>query len=318
MIKRKFFRGFAGCAIIALCVTCMSVGAKAVDQSDFSDAAAQLEKAEKEFEQTAKSSSDAQGAGSGTSQQTGKMSWSSASSAPAASVGQPEDPRASALQGSPETGYAGTWTDPATGDVITSVIAPTPPQTRQPDYPIIVEPNVSSSGWSGSPGWGPNSYGAPNWNQGWNGHQYNGPWPQWPGYPGNNGYPPQEMPNASNGFRPVPPPPSRPHYDHGFYPPNPFEPGYRPLRPIPGGQPGWGGTPPPKPQWPGGIWGNQRPPQGPPPRPQGPGNIWGNQRPPQGPPPQGGNFPMRPGGSSWNPGGFPGPGGPIVQPRGGY
>lgn len=154
---------------------------------------------------------------------------------------QSADPRADAMQGSPETGYSGTWKDPATGDIITSVIAPTPQITngQYQNYPIIIEPQVSGSDWSGN---GSDN----NWSDGstgWNSH-----WPQWPGYPGDNGYP----------VSPPPQRPGRPWPGSGNWqphpvmppPPNvmpPFPPGYRPLRPMApfsGGVPGVPGVMP--------------------------------------------------------------------------
>lgn len=164
------------------------------------------------------------------------------------------DPRGDAIQGSPETGYAGTWTDPATKDTITTVIAPIP-QTYQQEYPVIIEPQVYPGNWSGSGG--TSAWGSGNWNSGWDNQSTH--WPQWPGYPGDSGYlpPPPPPPAHFNNSRPNMRPPQ--HFNPGFAPsfPPPQHPGYRPLRPnnpsiwhpnqpgfhpgMPGGQPPFGG-----------------------------------------------------------------------------
>lgn len=43
-------------------------------------------------------------------------------------------------------GFAGTWRDPETGDIITSVIAPRQPQPREGNTPVIVAPRVYPGG----------------------------------------------------------------------------------------------------------------------------------------------------------------------------
>lgn len=220
--------------------------------------------------------------------------------------------RDAAMVGSPETGYSGIWTD-RNGDIVTSVIAPTPPPRTTQTYPIIIEPQVNP------PDWGYNSYS--NWNTGW-GNSY---WPQGPGY----GTPPPPPPG---GFTPPPAP-----WEPGGMPPSlnpvpsyppPSAPGYRPLRP--GGQMGWnqpghnpgmgpggqgwqpGMNPAPKP--PNSGW---NPGTNPPP-PNGGPSLWnpGMGAPSSGPgwqpgtnppPPMGG---MGAGGPGWQPGGTP-PGGGI-------
>lgn len=279
--------------------------------------------AQKEFEQGAKQFE--QGAQKAP-QKTGQTTWSDLNAAQPGHNQRPQasqdDPRASALQGSPETGYAGTWTDPATGDIITSVIAPAPPQNQSQNYPIIIEPQVSGD-WGG--GSSHNSYNS--YNSGWQ----NG-WPQWPGYLGEPGYGTSPPP-------PPPPPGGRPPHNWGNWhrpgwPPNgigpnivppfsnaPPHPGYRPLRPYPprppfnnGNPPNWnpGGRPPLPPN--AGLPGNpppippnwQRPPPKPGPFPPRPGFIPNN-------PPGWKPLPMRPGGGGWNHPPMPGP-----QPRGGF
>lgn len=159
-------------------------------------------------------------------------SAASAPKTPAAPAQPQVDPREQAMQGSPETGYAGTWKDPATGDIITSVIAPTqqPEYNQSQNYPIIIEPQVSGSDWSSANN---------SWQPGW---------PQWPSYGGDNGYPVSPpMPQQ----RPMPMPPM--WRNPGMLPnnpPPPFPPGYRPLRPNGPGM-GWQpGPPPPNPNFP--------------------------------------------------------------------
>lgn len=149
------------------------------------------------------------------------------------------------LQGSPETGYAGTWTDPKNGDIITSVIAPKQRQSQNySQYPIIIEPNIGD--WNSSGGSGSN----------WSGGN-----PQWPTTPDNPGW--GTFPGSNSAPPPPPPafagPGNRPggnFYPSPPLPPN-FHPGYRPLYP-------------PAP----GHWQN----------PGGPGNMpWGGMRPGAGP-----------------------------------
>lgn len=199
--------------------------------------------------QGAVSSSPASSAQPAASASPGAASGQSPAAKPAApTTGQPSvqstypsqaaDPRAQALQGSPETGYSGTWTDPANGDIITSVIAPTPQPTygQSQNYPIIIEPQVSE--W-GSSNWNSGSSDSTGWQS---------DWPQWEGYPGNPGYPVPPMPGShpwhrpQPSVRPMPIPPGAPPN----YPEPPFPPGYRPLRPgTPHGiwMPGDGGYP---------------------------------------------------------------------------
>lgn len=306
---------------------------------EFEAAASQLDEAAREFNQAA---------GQNSAQQDGKVPYSGMTASPEAkpqTSASPVDPRNQALTGSPETGYAGTWTDPATGDIITSVIAPTPPQNQgnAQSWPIVVEPNVS-----------------PDWGSGWSNGYYGGSdyWPQWPNNPGNPGY----------GTPPPPPPHYQPHpYP---YPPQPvapmpalpgnFQPGYRPLHPgaprppmagnpnhpvwgnppagapwpgqlpmQPGNAPGWGGAPMPPagnwpPQPPQNSWGGNQPPQGSnwPMRPMPGGNLnpanpWPGQIPPAPAPGMGANppgfkpLPMAPAGTQWgNSGSRPGAGRP--------
>lgn len=242
--------GFAICAAFLLAAGPASSSVNAASgASPLSGAEAGLGAAEKQFEQAEKQFENGvpakeDKAAHNSAQKNGRMSWSEANNPQTATQqAQPQnqaDPRSQALQGSPETGYSGTWRDPATGDIITSVIAPRPPQGQNyQNYPIVVEPNVGGD-------WG---YSGGGYDTGWNGG-----YPQWPVGPENPGYgpfpgpvppgpmppppPPMQMPNASNGFMPLPPPPD-------------FNPGYRPLRPQPGGQPWQPGNPgvPKPPQW---------------------------------------------------------------------
>lgn len=258
-----------------------------------------------------------------TATTTSEPAAASAPQAAQQAAPQASDPRAEALQGSPETGYAGTWKDPATGDIVTSVIAPTPqPSASQTqNYPIIVEPQVSGTGWGG------------NWS-GSNG-SWNPEWPQWPGYPGNNGYPvpPPTQPSYPKPEPPFPGPVSG-NWHQPFpvpQPPNqapPFPPGYRPLRPMqpisggvigtPGVQPkpGFSSNPTAMPSIPGYnppamipgynppavIPGYTPMPQGEGRFPIGPSNPGLSPQPgpvPNGPGPGFRPLPMQPGGSSW-------------------
>lgn len=218
-------------------------------ENGFAQAEKELNQASQEFQKEADQISKGL-------QQNGETSWSQASTAVPGQTpaSPPADPRANALQGSPQTGYAGTWTDPATGDVITSVIAPTaPPVQNSQNYPIIVEPQI-------------------NGNYGQSGQNSATGWTQWPTSPDNPGYPPQSVPynqppppgwhpyypgQPYPGFNPYPYPYPQPYpgYENGsFTPPAyvpgipgssfpPINPNYRPLRP----------TPPP-PSTTGGIW----------------------------------------------------------------
>lgn len=286
--------GFAICAAFLLAGSAAASSVMAAGgESPLSGAEADLHAAEKQFENGA---SDKEGnAAHNPAQKNGRMSWSEANNPQTGAQVPPQkqdDPRSQALQGSPETGYAGTWRDPATGDIITSVIAPRPPQGQNyQNYPIVVEPNVGG-GWGNSGG---------GYDTGWNGG-----YPQWPVSPENPGYgpypgpmppgvmpppPPMQMPNASNGFMPLPPPPD-------------FNPGYRPLRPHPGGMPWQPGQKPPQ-------WGQPSNP-GMPPQPGGPRPPqWGQpgfnpggqpgSKPPQWG--QSGSNPGMPGQPGFNPGG---------------
>lgn len=229
-------------------------------------------------------------------------------------VPNPADPRAQALQGTPETGYAGTWKDPATGDIITSVIAPAPRPDNTQTYPMLIEPVVNGSDWySGSDTWNPILNGS---NSGW---QPSG-WPQWPGYPGDPGYMPPPPPHAP---RPVPPgvPPNQPYnptfpthnpYNPSWTPfPPPEHPGYRPLRPNNPSvwKPGQPGFNPQNPAW------RPAPPPSKPGFGHGPYPAAPAWRPNTPPPPNPGfgtspqpgfrPLPMRPGGQTWS-GGFSG------------
>lgn len=214
----------------------------------FSEAEAALNAAEKNFETGKQAFEDPAAktdSGAKPGQKSGKLSYSDAS-LPKKAEGQPlteEEARARALQGSPETGYAGTWTDPENGDIITSVIAPRPPaQTNGNSYPLYIAPSIGSwnsdsdySGWSGG-------------------------YPSWPVTPDNPGYgTPVPPPPPGPGY----PPPAGPGFGNNFYPyphpPQDFNPGYRPLRPGPppgaprpgGNNPGWNSGNPfqPQPPW---------------------------------------------------------------------
>lgn len=170
-------------------------------------------------------------------------------------------------------GFAGTWRDPATGDIITSVIAPRRPQEQTQQPPIYIAPQIEpdwpggtsgpqpggNTGWN--PGWTPggNTGWAPGWNPGWN------PGPPPPGLlpPA---VPPSAPPSVRPPFRPpqpsppsVPPSPGRPD----FRPPRPPDvttPGALPLPEMPSPPPIQGGTPPPAPgagagtPWPPSRW----------------------------------------------------------------
>ena len=172
--------------------------------------------------------------GAGSAQKSDQMSWSDFSQGKATSPrSQSRDPEgrfSPPLVGSPETGYAGTWTDPQTGDIVTSVIAPAPRQNEQTySTPIVVEPDIGSWNYSNS-------------------NTQNGGY-QWPVAPGSPGYPG----SAPNYNSPTPPPHYYNPHPGGYYPPsrpNPpvgVQPGYRPLRPYPGG---WhAGSLPPQPEY---------------------------------------------------------------------
>lgn len=262
-------------------------------EGEFSQAEKELNQAAAEFEKEA-----AKGF-----QQNGQTSWSQASQATPGNQAVPSqqsNPAAGALQGTPETGYAGTWTDPANGDVVTTVIAPKPPVQNGQNYPIIVEPQINPGAYGGYGGYGENPY--------------TGGWSNWPTSYDNPGYPPQSPPYNQ------PPPPGW----HAPYPGQPY-PGFNPYpypypQPYPGYEHGsWGGPP----MLPPGSPGSMPPPFNPNYRPlrpgQNQGSIWhpGMMPPPQGArppmgwqparPPQGSNapaamppLPLRPSGQSWN------------------
>lgn len=291
-------------------------------QAAILDAEKRFQQAEKEF---AKGESQQTKPASGASQKNSQLPLSETQKNPTTQKGQQADPRAQALQGSPETGYSGTWTDPATGDIITTVIAPTPVPAygQTQNYPIIIEPQVSGYDWGTS---------GSTWNTG-----SQPGWPQWPGYPGDSGgYP-----------SPPPPPPGRPWPNPGPMPmpmpgpedqPPPFPPGYRPLRPTPPSS-GWnqgfpnnpgmnqppnpafpsnpGFNPPPNPGFPNnpafnpepnpgmpGAPGFNNPGMNPnPPFPVGPSNPGLQPGPgamPNGPAPGFRPLPMAPGGNTWH------------------
>lgn len=208
-------------------------------------------------------------------------------------------------------GFAGTWRDPATGDIITSVIAPRRPPAQEQQPPIYVAPQIDP-GYGGGyppgygngggpaygpwdrPGWRPD--GRPDWQPGWQ-----------PGTPHGPSMPPA--------MRPDMPPDMRPGWrpdgtsgtsgtsgtpgDMGTQPPGPWSPGqnpgFAPPPPTPGTNPAPGQPPNPVP--------NPAPPPpfNPPPSP-GPG-PWGQPQNPGGLlPPQGMVVPP-PGWPDW---GFPG------------
>lgn len=219
--------------------------------------------------------------------------------------------------GSPQTGYSGMWTEPGSGDVVTSVIAPSVPVQTTPVYPMIIEPVIGGSDWSGS-----------SWNNGsqsWQGGNMGGA----PGYmpppppgmgPGMNN-PGMQTPPAP-GYRPL-----RPHnpsiWQPGMQPPSGGQPGHMPpawgqpgavppppgsnpgvVPPRPGGQPGsmppqnWGPGMPPSSNWQPGIPPQNQPGQKPPA--WNPGNNWQPGFPPQNQPGQ--NPPNWNPGNSWQPG----------------
>lgn len=204
---------------------------------DLGSATSGMRAAEKDFQQAEEDFAKLSKGSSG--QKTGTHSFSDTSarnsaSTPSVTPRSMSDPVNPALHGSPETGYAGTWTDPATGDIITSVIAPTPRQNdNYQNYPIIIEPDVSN--WNSS-GYNRGVY--------WDGNN-----PQWPTTPDNPGW------GGNPGFSPTPPPPpssmgpgmgmgmpGQNFYPSPQLPPN-FHPGYRPLYPNPGGRPPVGNGP---------------------------------------------------------------------------
>lgn len=193
-------------------------------------------------------------------------------------------------------GFAGTWRDPATGDIITSVIAPRNPGSQQYDAPIIIEPQVSPNGWGGGSSWGgssggggvyyvspnqsysgletPGGYGAPpppppgaGFGPGWSNRPGPGTPPPGPGFgPGQNGWPnPGWNQNNFGGMKPPPGSWQGPGWNqgpgNGPGPRPPMGQGQRPL--PPGMNPPYGGGMNPA----GPPWGGMRPPM--PPRPDG-------------------------------------------------
>lgn len=292
-----------------------ALGAEENPVMEMRQAARELQQAGQEFS-SGQGKTDAQRNGATTassaSQQAGQTTQGAGEAAK-------NDPRDQALQGSPETGYAGTWTDPANGDIVTSVIAPVPqPSQNNQNYPIIIEPQVSGGGYSGSYN-GYNAYNGwnngPQWpttpdNPGYPPSTGTGPYPgyqpYYPGqpYPGYNPYPGMAIPypgyNPAPGY-PYPMPPFAGHHP-GWRPPANFHPGYRPLRPHPnpGVQPGNPGMHPGNPGFPPGNPGGANPPQNP-----NPGGLWNPGNAPQ--PPAMRPLPMRPAGNSWHASPFSGP-----------
>lgn len=297
------------CSIVMSVCMCVAHAQMAPAASGaFGEAEASLNAAEKSFDEGMQAFENPGNSGASASQKSGKMSYSSASQAqrPAQKPETPEEARAQALQGSPETGYAGTWTDPQNGDIVTSVIAPTPPaQNNSSNYPLYIAPSIG------------------NWNSDYgNASNWSGGYPSWPVTPDNPGY---GTPPPSPGWGP----PANPGFGGHFYPypqpPHNFHPGYRPLRPgAPpcGGLHNWNSGNPWQPQPP---WMNQNPalkpfPPFPPQNPgQAPGWIPGA---PAGPANPGGNPPFYPGNPGANPppaqfpGSFPGATPPPPFPGG--
>ncbi|MDE5832254.1 MAG: hypothetical protein K2H64_04600 [Desulfovibrio sp.] len=236
----------AGSALAMASQSPGSMGALESPNLDMQEAARDLERAGQAF------SAGATAAGQLSGQQSDQMSWSDFSKGKVAAprTARPEKERFEPpLVGSPETGYAGTWTDPATGDIVTSVIAPAPRQTDSySQTPIVIQPDIGSWNYSGSASSQTGNY-------------------QWPAAPGSPGYP-ESAPN----YNVAPPPPSQyyPQHPGGYYPPtrpNPpagVQPGYRPLRPNPVGgwqQGGANGPYPPQGAYPGGAAQPARPSQ---------------------------------------------------------
>ena len=234
-------------------------------------------------------------------------------------------------------GFAGTWRDPATGDIITSVIAPRRPQEQAPQQPIYIAPQIEpdwpggnsgtrpggNSGWG--PGWNPgwNPDGNPGWNPGWN------PGPPPPGLMP-PAVPPTMPPSVRPPFQPPFRPPSRPPRPSlpsappspglpDFRPPQPPDvtpPGALPLPDMPPPPPAQGGTRPPAPgadpgmPWPPARWQGPSGPQQGAWRPwEQPGFTGGPKSWTPGQPPRGGWQPRS--WSPWSPAGG-------TRPRGGY
>lgn len=209
------------------------------NMEDMGSASSAMKAAEKEFKEA--EDDFVRSSQANPAQKTGTHSWSdvatqiSPSTSGQVTPKSMSDPANPALHGSPQTGYAGTWTDPATGDIITSVIAPTPRQNDySQNYPIIIEPNVGS--WNSGGGSGVI----------WNGNN-----PQWPTTPDNPGWGNNQGWGNNPGAMPPPPPgPGMAYPGQNFYPSPPlppnFHPGYRPLvpnqpsRPPAGNGQNWG------------------------------------------------------------------------------
>lgn len=259
-----------GCLALLLWINLLPALAAEPGAEDMGGAIQAMQGAEKDFQRAEEDFRKAANANaaqttatmplSGINAQTSSTYAGSGSSATAAAQTMAGS-SSSAMFGSPETGYAGTWTD-QNGDIITSVIAPTPRQSQNySQYPIVIEPSIGS--WNSSGGSGSNSSGNN---------------PQWPTTPDNPGW--GTFP-GSNSAPPPPPPafagpgsyPGQNFYPSPPLPPN-FHPGYRPLYPPapghwqnpggPGAMPG-GASRPPSPPFgafpppPGGGWGPGRP-----------------------------------------------------------
>lgn len=228
------FIGIAGLAV-ALAIpqlasaafAASSVPAPESPRADMREAARDLERAGQAFSAEVQSGA----------QNQSQTSWSDYAQGKATTgLGGGAVQQTPGLVGSPETGYAGVWTDPDNGDIVTTVIAPTRrPVDNYADTPIVVQPDIGA--------WNNYNYGS----QGYN--------PQWSVAPGSPGYP-----GSHPGQRPYPGPPSGGYYPSpghypphgGYYPPsgpNPppgVNPNYRPLRPNPGGN---NAQRPPKPEF---------------------------------------------------------------------
>lgn len=259
-------------ALLASLALCVALAAPAgAAQNDFSAGQSDIKAAEKDLRMAEK---DFAQAGKVVDEGTaGRTTWSqigdpSAAESPQTDIppltapGQParHNKKTPVRNGATVTnnlapgydGYMGTYVDPANGDIVTSVIAPSRRQNDQDyqNYPIIIEPDIR--GW-GNNGWNNNgnNWGYNNWgygNMGWNG----GPGQQVPGYP---------FPPAYPGFQPsgqVPGYPFPPSHNFGPPPPPPPNgPNYAPSLP------GQNSPPPGPPNNPGGIMPNPVPPPGP-------------------------------------------------------
>lgn len=246
----------AGCLALLIWINMGSARAAETGAEDITAASQAMQGAEKDFQRAEEDFRNAVNANaaqttatmplSGMNAQTSTTYAGTGAGAAASSAQTMAGTASPVLQGSPETGYAGTWTDPRNGDIITSVIAPTPRQSQNyGQYPIIIEPNIGS--WNSSGGSGSN----------WSGNN-----PQWPTTPDNPGWGTSPGSNFAPASPPPPPPPftGPGNYPAGgnFYPSPPlppnFHPGYRPLYPPAPGH--W--------QNPGGPGGASRPPSIPP------------------------------------------------------